>query len=89
MGSLLTTVPQLNFWPKAKLEVEFALSAPKQGRHVLHYQVVVLVVLQELRVLVNSLVTTLVTPNVHKLVLGVLCHKGSLALTRFIICFAS
>ena len=81
MGSLLTKVPQGNLWPKAELEIELALSAPEQGRHVLHDKVVVLVVLEELHVLVNGFVATLVAPNVHKLVLGIhwLSH-GSFAL---------
>ena len=45
MVSLLTDVPQGYLRPKAKLEVKFTLSASEQRRHVLHDQVVVLVVL--------------------------------------------
>ena len=62
-------LPELQFWPEAKWKEELSFSVSQQRLHVPGDQLVVSVGGEEPEVLVNVLVSTLILPDVDKLVL--------------------
>ena len=66
---MIKSLPHLNLWPEAERQEIFSLSVSEKGLHVVHDEFEVVVVVQELDVLVNVLVTSIVSPDVNKLVL--------------------
>ena len=67
--SKVRNLPQLNIGPEAERKEVLSLSVSQQGSHVVHYEFVVFVVLEIFEVLVNVLVTSVISPDVNELVL--------------------
>ena len=65
----MKTLPHFHFWPEAEGKEVLCLSAPQQRPHVIHDQLEVFVTLQIFEVLVNVLVTSVISPDMNKLVL--------------------
>ena len=63
------TLPHFHFWPEAEGKEVLCLSTPQERPHVIHDQFEVFVVLQIFEVLVNVLVTSVISPDMNELVL--------------------
>ena len=61
--------PHFNLWPEAEGKEVLCLSAPQQRPHVIHDQLEVFVSLQIFEVLVNVLITPVISPDMNELVL--------------------
>ena len=59
--SKVRNLPQLNIGPEAERKEVLSLSVSQQGSHVVHYEFVVFVVLEIFEVLVNVLVTSVIS----------------------------
>merc|ERR1712002_765242 len=62
-------ISQFNFRPKTELQKVFAFSTSQKRFHILHYKIEVLIGFQKLDVFINSTITPIISPNMHKLVL--------------------
>lgn len=62
-------LPHFHFWPETEGKEILRLSAPQERPHVIHDQFEVFVILEISEVLVNVLVTSVISPDVNELVL--------------------
>ena len=69
LANLVNILPHFYFWPEAEGKEVLCLSAPQQRPHVIHNQFEVFVSLQILEVLVDVLVTSVISPDMDELVL--------------------